>query len=157
MGDFEYDEGAINPLSSDCSSSDFSEEMELNAFADTNEKLIADLTNQLRHMNEEVKIMINRIDNTEEDILKRRDFVRDMERLYIEYTKQIGREEEQIEKIEFLTDHLKNNMITRDEVLDSMRVLENSQLAEHFTNRKSNTSIVSCQKDSDVFTSVASQ
>lgn len=155
MGDFQYDDNPAHQLSSDCSSSDFSDEIQLNSLCDTNEKLLDSLAKQLRDLHEELDVMIRRLDFTEEDILTRRDFCRDIERLNLEYGKQIGREVEQVEKMEFLIDHLKKSVLNRDEALENMKVIENSQLHDHFRRNKSGTDVSCCRES--LYTSAESQ
>lgn len=156
MGDFQYGDNLSHPLSSDCSSSDFSDEIQLNSLCGTNEKLLDSLASQLRDLHQELDAMIRRLDETEEDILTRRDLFRDIERLNLEYSKQFGREVEQVEKMDFLIDNLQKSMMNRDAVLENMKVVENSQLYDHFKRKNSKTDLSSCQ-DSEVFTCAESQ
>ncbi|KAK9872420.1 hypothetical protein WA026_017878 [Henosepilachna vigintioctopunctata] len=154
MGDFEYDDVPVIPLSSDCSSSDFSEGMPTTDICKSNEKFMSELKGELHRINTELNTMIQRIDNTQEDILRRRDFCRDMERLSVEYNKQFGRENEQSEKIECLIDNLRVDIRRRDESLENLKFLESTQLAEHLRRNKSETVFTS--RESDAFVSSTS-
>lgn len=133
IGDFDYDRtGADSTLTSDCSSTDFFEEINLNSLYNVNRDLIADLNKKLDDVYRDVEEITDRLDCTEEDVFKRKDYLRDIKRLGMECVKQIGKEIEQMEKTDFLIEHLNRDVSTRDLVIERFKKIDADQLHNHF-------------------------